>query len=146
MNRLFANLRRAGLQWLLALLPLHAGFAQAAMVVAPASAAGMAHAGMAPVQPAVAPEGAGEMPMADGMPCHHEAAASQPASGQPHSPQHDPHKGACCDTGSCHCVAACGLACAIVRVVAERGLVQPPFSFLSAPAAAHPPDPRPPIH
>jgi hypothetical protein len=114
------------------LLPLHAGFAQAAMVMPTQSA---------DVAAEVATQSAASEPglMPDGMPCHNDARSS-PAPDHPAQ-----HKGTCCDAGSCHCAAACGLPFAVARIALQVGFVEPPFAFLSVPAAAHPPDLRPPI-
>jgi hypothetical protein len=114
------------------LLPLHAGFAQAAMVMTaqPAEVAVEAAAQLTAADPTL---------MSDGMPCHHEA-QSLPA---PHDPAQ--HKDGCCDAGSCHCAVACALPITIARIGMQAGFIEPPFAFLSVPAAAHPPDLRPPI-
>jgi hypothetical protein len=129
----FGKVRWNWLQLLVAtLLPLHAGFAQAAMVMPTRSA---------DVAVEVAPQSVASEPvlMPDGMPCHHDANSSP-------TPDHPAqHKGGCCDAGSCHCAAACGLPMAIARIAPQPGFVEPPFAFLSVPAAAHPPDLRPPI-
>ncbi|HMA10498.1 MAG TPA: hypothetical protein VKO83_01335, partial [Steroidobacteraceae bacterium] len=89
--------------------------------------------------PAVAVVADESMMMLDGMPCHHDTA--------PASSQQDAHKhaGGCCDAGSCHCAAVCGLASAIVRIAPQPGVVSSPFAYLSAPAQSRPPDLRPPI-
>lgn len=119
----FSRARWKTLRLVLAvMLPLHAGLAQAAMVMAP-------HA-------TVAVEA---QSMADEMPCHHEA-SSAPTPDQP-----SPHQSGCCDAGACHCAAACAMAVIINRITPEPGISASPFPSLAVPAAAHPPDLRPPI-
>jgi hypothetical protein len=126
-------LRWKRLRLLLAmLLPLHAGFAQAAMVM-PGHAASIAME----AQQHLAVDETALMP--DGMPCHQQA---NPSSAPDQSPQ---HKAGCCDAGNCHCAAACGLPCTPARIAPQPGFIVPPFSFLSVPSAARPPDLRPPI-
>jgi hypothetical protein len=114
------------------LLPLHAGFAQAAMVL-PVEAVGVA-------AEAVQQMSVGDAAlMSDGMPCHQLAKASPVPD---HSSQHED---GCCKTGSCHCVAACGLPFTIARIAPQPGLIVSPFRNLSVPAGSPPPDLRPPI-
>jgi hypothetical protein len=126
---------RARLKWLrlmlAVLLPLHAGFAQAAMVM-PAEAASVA---VEVAQPLSADDAA----MMSGMPCHTEA-ESAPA------PDHDrSHDDGCCKTGSCHCAAACGLPFAVLRLAPQPGQAVTPCADLPAPTITRPPDLRPPI-
>lgn len=129
----FLTVRWKGLQLVLAmLLSLHAGFAQAAMVMPVQGADIATDAGqhLSAADPAM---------MADGMPCHH------PAESAPAPDHSSGHTGNCCDAGSCHCVAAFGLSFAIARIASQPGSIVPSFTCLSAPAAARPPDLRPPI-
>jgi hypothetical protein len=106
---------------LVVLLPLHVGFAQAAMVM--------------PVHETPAAE---VVSTSDGMPCHH----AEPSPAPDHS---SGHEAGCCDAGSCHCASACGLPVTIARIASHAGFILPPFSFLSVPSTARPPDLRPPI-
>ncbi len=134
MKSILLNARWKWLRLVLAvLLPLHAGFAQAAMVMPANSASTME----APQQPGASASESTLMP--DGMPCHHQAKSSP-------APDHLPqHQGDCCDAGSCHCVAVCGLSLTIARIAPQPGFTVPPFFHISVPATARPPDLRPPI-
>lgn len=122
---------------LVVLLPLHAGLAQAAMVRAPHAPDFMAQSiagahSMAEAHPMPAADS-----MADAMPCHD---ASPPVSDpSPH------HEGGCCDTGACHCAVAAALPMLLPTITPQPGSRAAPFPFLAVPAAALPPDLRPPI-
>jgi hypothetical protein len=129
----FINVRWKWLRLVLAtLLSLHAGFAQAAMVM-PAEAASVT------VEVVQQPSADDAALMAEGMPCHQQV--DSPA-GPDHS---DQHEDGCCKAGSCHCAAACGLPSRIARMAAKAGFTVSPFRFLSVPADCLPPDLRPPI-
>lgn len=109
------------------LLPLHAGLAQA-MMVAPAPAAVQEPAAMA--EPVA---------QAEEMPCHHEAASPTKTDQSPHSDD------GCCEPGSCHCAVACALPGVVARIAPQPPTRAAPFSPLSVPIGARPPDLRPPI-
>lgn len=135
MKALFSNARWKWLRLTLALLlPLHAGVAQAIMVMPAQAAVTGAHAAHESSGGEAVP-----MQMADDMPCH-EDAGSWPSHDHPAQ-----HKGGCCDAGSCHCTAVCGLAVSLARALPRPGAVESRFSSLPHPAAATPPDLRPPI-
>lgn len=125
MKNLSLGVRWKWLRLVLALLlPLHAGFAQAAMTL-PAQAAGET------VQTS--------QQLSDSMPCHEQV---EPSPAPDHSSQHED---GCCKTGSCHCAAACGLPVTIARIAPQPGFIVSTFRYLSVPAASRPPDLRPPI-
>jgi len=133
MKSVFRNARWKWLRLMLVvLLPLHTGFAQAAMVMPGPAAEVAAHVGQHP-------SAADAQLMPDGLPCHHLTESAP-------SPDHSSgHKVGCCDAGSCHCPATCGLSFMVARIRPQPALITSPFTYLSVPAAARPPDLRPPI-